>query len=68
MAKKDNNSNILIKKNLREILNKNGVGRISKNVLDKIDEIFYEQVDLFCRNLKEKMDIAGRKSLDKEII
>lgn len=60
--------NILIKKNLRKILNKNGVSRVSENALTKIDEIFYEQIDLFCRNLKEKTDISGKKSLDEEMI
>ena len=68
MTKSNRIDNVLIKSKLRAYLVKNNIKRASKESINEIQKRFSEELDLFCKNLKEKMDINGKRSLDSNLI
>jgi histone H3/H4 len=68
MIKSKEKTNLLIKKNLKKFLKKQGFSRVGPKALDGICNFIGEQLEILSKRAKQEMIIQGKKVLDKRVI
>ena len=68
MDKKQELLNLLIERNLRIGLIKNGIFRCKSECFEIFNEMFNQELEVICKRAKAEMLMQGKKVLDAEVL
>ena len=68
MEKKQKKVNLLIKKNLVNLLKKKGIKCINSEVLVNLNDYFTKEMNSLAEAIKQEMLIQGKKTFDKSVL